>query len=226
MRGAVPAGRHRRRPGRATPHLHAVLGLADGTTHGGHLLEGRLWPKLEVVIKDSPVALAEVNRPELGLALIDLPSACRRGPCPRRPPAEARRRGSSRVAVGRQHPSGGTGRSFRDHGQPADEEPVRPSTGAGIASGTSRRAFDFAGVTAMTVGRRGPRPDVPSTRCEGAGRRTRGQRCRRRRCSTPARKPPPAAPVGAYLRTHLSPALSLVCHQLRVSPGPRCPDLL
>ncbi|MFE1407057.1 PCC domain-containing protein [Streptomyces sp. NPDC058770] len=129
MRGAVPAGRHRRRPGRATPHLHAVLGLADGTTHGGHLLEGRVWPKLEVVIKDSPVALAEVHGPELGPALIDLPSACRRDPCPRRPPAEARRRGSSRVAVGRQHPSGGTGRSFRDPEQPADEEPVRPSTG-------------------------------------------------------------------------------------------------
>jgi predicted DNA-binding protein with PD1-like motif len=56
-----------------TPHLHAVLGLADGTTRGGHLLEGRVWPTLEVIVRDSPAALAKTDRPDLGLALIDLP---------------------------------------------------------------------------------------------------------------------------------------------------------
>ncbi len=28
-------------------HVHAVLGLSDGTTRGGHLLEGRVFPTLE-----------------------------------------------------------------------------------------------------------------------------------------------------------------------------------
>ncbi|WP_328420476.1 PPC domain-containing DNA-binding protein [Streptomyces sp. NBC_00443] len=54
-----------------TAHLHAVLGLSDGTTRGGHLLEGRVWPTLEVIVRDSPAALAKIHRPDLGLALID-----------------------------------------------------------------------------------------------------------------------------------------------------------
>jgi predicted DNA-binding protein with PD1-like motif len=56
-----------------TAHLHAVLGLSDSTTRGGHLLEGRVWPTLEVIVRDSPAALAKIHRPDLGLALIDLP---------------------------------------------------------------------------------------------------------------------------------------------------------
>ena len=62
-----------------TPHLHAVLGLPDGTTRGGHLLEGRVWPTLEVIVRDSPVALAKIHRPDLGLALINLPDGASRG---------------------------------------------------------------------------------------------------------------------------------------------------
>ncbi|MFE7277538.1 PPC domain-containing DNA-binding protein [Streptomyces sp. NPDC057623] len=54
-----------------TAHLHAVLGLSDGTTRGGHLLEGRVWPTLEVIVRDSPAVLAKIHRPDLGLALID-----------------------------------------------------------------------------------------------------------------------------------------------------------
>ncbi|CAL9657654.1 hypothetical protein SUDANB176_06861 [Streptomyces sp. enrichment culture] len=54
-----------------TPRLHAVLGLADGTTRGGHLLEGRVWPALEVIVRDSPAALGKVHRPDLGPALIN-----------------------------------------------------------------------------------------------------------------------------------------------------------
>ena len=33
--------------GKASLHVHVVLGLADGTTRGGHLLEGRVRPTLE-----------------------------------------------------------------------------------------------------------------------------------------------------------------------------------
>lgn len=31
-------------------HMHALLGLSDGTTRGGHLLEGRAYPTLEVIV--------------------------------------------------------------------------------------------------------------------------------------------------------------------------------
>jgi predicted DNA-binding protein with PD1-like motif len=53
------------------PHVHAVLGLPDGTTRGGHLLEGEVWPTLEIVIRSSPATLVKTFRPEIGLALID-----------------------------------------------------------------------------------------------------------------------------------------------------------
>lgn len=59
-------------PGQPQPHLHAVLGLEDGTTRGGHLLEGHVWPTLEVVIREAPAELRKTNRPDVGLALIDL----------------------------------------------------------------------------------------------------------------------------------------------------------
>jgi uncharacterized protein len=54
------------------PHLHAVLGLSDGTTRGGHLLEGHVWPTLEVVVREAPAQLRKTLRPDIGLALIDL----------------------------------------------------------------------------------------------------------------------------------------------------------
>ncbi|HET8600299.1 MAG TPA: PPC domain-containing DNA-binding protein [Segeticoccus sp.] len=53
-------------------HLHAVLGLPDGTTRGGHLIEGHVWPTLEVILRESPAQLRKTSRPEIGLALIDL----------------------------------------------------------------------------------------------------------------------------------------------------------
>lgn len=59
-------------PAQPQPHLHAVLGLADGSTRGGHLLEGHVWPTLEVVIRETPAELRKTHRPDLGLALIDL----------------------------------------------------------------------------------------------------------------------------------------------------------
>jgi uncharacterized protein len=54
-------------------HAHAVIGLSDLTTRGGHLIEGRVWPTLEVVLQESPAQLRRRSRPELGIALIDLP---------------------------------------------------------------------------------------------------------------------------------------------------------
>lgn len=58
-------------PGRPEAHLHAVLGLEDGTTRGGHLLEGRVYPTLEVIVRETPAELRKTYRPDVGLALID-----------------------------------------------------------------------------------------------------------------------------------------------------------
>jgi predicted DNA-binding protein with PD1-like motif len=43
--------------GKASLHVHVVLGLSDGTTRGGHLLEGAVRPTLEVVLTDTPAKL-------------------------------------------------------------------------------------------------------------------------------------------------------------------------
>jgi predicted DNA-binding protein with PD1-like motif len=53
-------------------HVHAVLGLRDGTTRGGHLIEATVRPTLEVTVVESAAHLRRKKRPELGLALIDL----------------------------------------------------------------------------------------------------------------------------------------------------------
>jgi predicted DNA-binding protein with PD1-like motif len=58
--------------GKASLHVHVVLGLSDGTTRGGHLLEGKVRPTLEVVLEETPGGLRRRKRPELGIALIDL----------------------------------------------------------------------------------------------------------------------------------------------------------
>lgn len=52
-------------------HAHVVLGKADGTAHGGHILEAHVWPTLEVVLTESPKHLHRKTDPETGLALID-----------------------------------------------------------------------------------------------------------------------------------------------------------
>jgi predicted DNA-binding protein with PD1-like motif len=58
--------------GKASLHVHIVLGLSDGSTRGGHLLEGRVRPTLEVVLTEVPSRLRRRKRAELGIALIDL----------------------------------------------------------------------------------------------------------------------------------------------------------
>ena len=58
--------------GRPVAHIHAVLGLSDGTVRGGHLIAGEVWPTLEVVVHETPAHLRKTARPDIGLALIDL----------------------------------------------------------------------------------------------------------------------------------------------------------
>ena len=58
--------------GKPSLHMHAVLGMSDGTTRGGHFLKGIVRPTLEVTIIETPAQLRRRKRPELGIALIDL----------------------------------------------------------------------------------------------------------------------------------------------------------
>ena len=53
-------------------NLHVVLGLSDGTTRGGHLIEGQVFPTLEAIVTETPAELRRVMRPDIGVALIDL----------------------------------------------------------------------------------------------------------------------------------------------------------
>lgn len=51
-------------------HMHAVLGLPDGHVRGGHLLEGRVRPTLEVTVTETSSLLRRRHDPASGLALI------------------------------------------------------------------------------------------------------------------------------------------------------------
>ncbi|WP_296072205.1 PPC domain-containing DNA-binding protein [uncultured Agrobacterium sp.] len=53
------------------PHLHVVLGFADGATRGGHFLKGLVRPTLEVVIRETPAELRRSYSKDFGIALID-----------------------------------------------------------------------------------------------------------------------------------------------------------
>jgi uncharacterized protein len=57
--------------GKPNPHLHAVLGLSDGHTRGGHFVKGYVRPTLEVIVRETPAELKRTYRPEFGIALID-----------------------------------------------------------------------------------------------------------------------------------------------------------
>jgi predicted DNA-binding protein with PD1-like motif len=58
--------------GKASLHLHAVLGLQGGSTRGGHFLDGIVRPTLEAVIVETPAHLRRRHRQDLGIALIAL----------------------------------------------------------------------------------------------------------------------------------------------------------
>jgi predicted DNA-binding protein with PD1-like motif len=53
-------------------HAHVVVSKSDGTAHGGHLMEARVRPTLEVIVVESPEHLVRKTDDETGLALIDL----------------------------------------------------------------------------------------------------------------------------------------------------------
>lgn len=58
--------------GKPKLHAHVVVGKSDGTAHGGHFLQGRVWPTLEMIISETPQHLQRIEDEETGLALIDL----------------------------------------------------------------------------------------------------------------------------------------------------------
>ncbi|HMH66105.1 MAG TPA: PPC domain-containing DNA-binding protein [Rhizomicrobium sp.] len=57
--------------GKPSLHAHTVLGRSDGSTRGGHLIEGHVRPTLEITITEMPGHLTRRKHPELGIALIE-----------------------------------------------------------------------------------------------------------------------------------------------------------
>ena len=57
--------------GKPRIHAHIVVGDAEGRAFGGHLLEGHVWPTLELILTQSPKQLRRKMDPETGLALLD-----------------------------------------------------------------------------------------------------------------------------------------------------------
>jgi predicted DNA-binding protein with PD1-like motif len=56
--------------GKRVVHVSCVLGLRDGTTRGGHLLDAQVWPTLEVIVTEWPAYLRKRFDPTIGLPLI------------------------------------------------------------------------------------------------------------------------------------------------------------
>jgi predicted DNA-binding protein with PD1-like motif len=51
-------------------HAHVVVGRSDGSTRGGHLIEARVRPTLEVILTELPQYLRKEFDERTGLALI------------------------------------------------------------------------------------------------------------------------------------------------------------
>jgi hypothetical protein len=51
-------------------HAHLVVGRADGTAHGGHLLSATVRPTCELILTENPEHLQKQIDPESGIALI------------------------------------------------------------------------------------------------------------------------------------------------------------
>jgi uncharacterized protein len=56
-------------------HAHVVVGKSDGSAYGGHLLEGHVFPTVELILLESPKYLQRRFDSETGLALIDVEAA-------------------------------------------------------------------------------------------------------------------------------------------------------
>ena len=52
-------------------HAHTVLGRSDGSTRGGHLIEGHVRPTLEITVTEIAAHLSRRKHPDLGVALIE-----------------------------------------------------------------------------------------------------------------------------------------------------------
>jgi uncharacterized protein len=57
--------------GKPTVHTHMVVGLPDGTTKGGHVLDAHVSPTLEVMVTVDPIAMHKRLDPKTDLTLID-----------------------------------------------------------------------------------------------------------------------------------------------------------
>ncbi len=57
--------------GKPIVHTHMVLGAADGTTRGGHVLDANVSPTLEVMVTVDAKAMQKRFDPETDLTLID-----------------------------------------------------------------------------------------------------------------------------------------------------------
>jgi hypothetical protein len=53
-------------------HVHAVLGLPDGSARAGHVLEAHVWPTLEVVLTAWSKRVRRSRDEESGLELLDI----------------------------------------------------------------------------------------------------------------------------------------------------------
>jgi predicted DNA-binding protein with PD1-like motif len=49
-----------------------VIGKEDGQALGGHLLEGHVWPTLEIILSEPPAHMRRKTDAETGLPLIVL----------------------------------------------------------------------------------------------------------------------------------------------------------
>jgi uncharacterized protein len=56
--------------GEAGLHIHIGLGFADGTMHGGHLLEAHVSPTLEMLLTVSPVPIHRKHDPTFDVELL------------------------------------------------------------------------------------------------------------------------------------------------------------
>jgi uncharacterized protein len=61
-----------RKDGEPLLHAHAVVARRGGKVRGGHLIEATVWPTLELFATVYPTALVKTDKPELGIATIDL----------------------------------------------------------------------------------------------------------------------------------------------------------
>lgn len=66
----VLAGDLAMKDGKPEPHVHVVVGRPDGSTRGGHLIQGIVRPTLELMVETAG-ALERRFDAESGLALID-----------------------------------------------------------------------------------------------------------------------------------------------------------